>query len=514
MAMQLKTMRAAFLAGIMALSLAGPVLAAPQADDKPLPPLQTVWHRYDTLTDAGKYQQALKEMTAFAADTRRAGRERARIYGMTAVLCTKVKDDACFRTNIANALKADLQVGHFMDALLFSDSPDKDQAIESFLWLVQNKSSMLGGISVRKIWQYLRHFEKAKHEDKAYTLLKILHDSGYTGDNKGATPEYLWFELARLQLKRGDTAAAKALIQHTQFGADAYIRAWQDRDYEGLWPTLEKDPRFTPDKLLDTELKLAALDQARAQKEGWESWLGARLGLVQAYRAADNAEEAVMAAEQTLDAVPDADRKSENYYWVQNELAYAYEDAGRVDDALTLMASVIKGDLKTSPSLINQYINYGEMLWRHGRDEEALKAADKTLVDGKGYVSDFGAYWAKASKVCALHSLGRAADADAIYGPLYKSAKTNYSAVTMAALCLGREDDAATLYKTRLASEDDRSTALLALSRFRTSGKPDEATKLRALVDKIAARPDVQKAVKAVGRLGDWNFAFSYWGEF
>ena len=438
--------------------------------------------KVDSMLENGKAAEALRLARAQLARPEWQATDRARIHTMMADACLAQEDTACYTRQVDAAISENAQTGHYYAAVQIYSTPDKTAAAESYAWLVEHAPDEVINFDVRHVWSFIELVRLAlKHRER-----------------DDAIPEDKIAEIARTNIR----------------GIDAVIHVWNNRAFEDLWPMLEADGMFEADRMRAEQMDMSQLKYLQDISDDWNIWLGNHLDAIQALRATGLPKLAERQIRFVLDAVPEEEKTTENYFWMQNELAYIYEDLGRTDDALAVMAQLATQSVEEQPSIVSQVINYADMLERHGHFTEAIRIADTVRTQMAEQTSDYGLYWALSIKACALQSLDRDAEAREIFNDMRTHEDSNIAALTMASLCLGEDDYTASLYIKRLADEHQRDGALLALSEFNTPEMPNERDKLRTRLARIARQPDMVVAVQKVGRLRKWDFPRTYWGSF
>ena len=488
------------------------------SDSKPkeVLPTATVWKNARELADADKAAEAVAYIERFAAETARPYKDRSRLLAWAAYMASKDKETGAedYGLYIQRSIDMDAGTGHHMAVLLIGVTENKPQAVESFGWLIKNVPVLAKQIEVRAVWKMVTHLQDADQEAEVYRLLSDLAKIEYAGGTKGARPQFLYFRLAELELERGNVEAAKSLAEKWFKSTNLFIEIWHDRRFEPLWNFLQELGRFDPQKLDAFGRENAQAKEVAARGKSWEEWLSARNGEIHHRRSFSHDKEAETLAIQTMAIVPEGQKTLDGYFWLQNTLAYIYEDQGKSEEALQLMKGMSDIDPKVNNGLVSQVINYSSMLWRMGKHKQAIKIADRVLEDNDTSASDYGNYWAYAAKACAQNSSGNEAAALTTFANMEEKPESNYAAVVKAGLCLNKLDYVAEIYIKRLADEDYRGDALFALSTFQKSPIVDGETVLRERLLEVARRGDIVLAVNTVGRTGDWPFPITYWGKY
>ena len=161
----------------------------------------------------------------------------------------------------------------------------------------------------------------------------------------------------------------------------------------------------------------------------------------------------------------------EDAFWFVNEAAYAFWEAGRVDDAMEMMSRLMMFGVEDNGSLISMAINRAQMLM-HAADFDAALAAAEELEDlGEDFASDYGMMWIYDAKACSLHQLGREEEAQAVVDEsIAPIAESNRAAHTKTMLCLEKFDDAAEMIVERLDDPDENTGLILSFSEMQKQG--------------------------------------------
>ena len=479
-----------------------------------VPTLSDIWDSYYTLWQSGQKAEGLAYLLQFVEDEARSGEDRASLHAWAALACSDIKDADCLHAHVEKSIASNARQGHFMVARGLSSSEEMALPTESYLWLVKNEIQAAASFQIYDVHRFMAELLKQDRAKDARAMLEALAAAGYNGGDDGGTPEMLWIKLAELLLADGEVPAAEKLLDENLSDTDIIIRVWLDRGFAPVWQQLADAGYFEQDTMLKKSLDRIVADAARTQGLGWNAWLGNRLELVQHHRVSGNLEQAEKLAFRALEVVPQSENSAWFYPWLQNELAYIYEDQGRTDLAIDYLGAILNDPATDKSNYIGNMVNHAIMLWRRGQAEQALAEADNILANDAHQLSEAGVLWAQAGKVCSLVSLGKTGPAQEIWQRFSPDPETNYAAVTMMALCLGETDFAAGLYIKRLAQDAEQIDALIALSQYEWIGLDSGEKALRDQMALIAAREDVQAAVARAGRLGTWKFGRSYWGQY
>jgi hypothetical protein len=201
----------------------------------------------------------------------------------------------------------------------------------------------------------------------------------------------------------------------------------------------------------------------------------------------------------------------EDVMWAVNETALALLALERNDEAMRLMERIAALPLDGHVHLVNARINHLVMLSSIGRYAEVLDRIARLDADRGFVANDYGKAWVASARVCALASLGRAAEAAAPLERLRGWSEVNAAALSQAFLCLDDRDAAAALLVQRLG-RDDPDPAILALQDFRLGRETGPGGVLRARFLALRDRPEVRAALDRVGRIISLPLAATYWG--
>jgi len=173
--------------------------------------------------------------------------------------------------------------------------------------------------------------------------------------------------------------------------------------------------------------------------------------------------------------------------------------AGERDRALDRLRPFAQADFKASPDAAGALIPLAEMLDQAGHYDEELAVATRGAAD-TAYLSPFGLAWLQRNRVCALTGLGRAADARAAADALKAVFRDNPAAAIEGLLCAGRDDEAAAIAVSTLATAEGADALA---DQFQPDGAllPHSPSRLRALWARLLARADVKVAFDRTARI-------------
>jgi hypothetical protein len=312
-----------------------------------------------------------------------------------------------------------------------------------------------------------------------------------------------------LLLEDGDRAAAERVVA----GADeveTLVVLAQDVRYQRLWPRLAADGRLDWRKVAEAEL---ARRQAAASAA--PDLMRMSFAVQEDLRRLERYDEAIsigQAMRKRLDdkAAPFEDRDLMAVR-VLTELAMALLDTGKVAEAEAVFAQARAEAKRVDVVPVDPILDWADRLNRLGRHADAL-ALLKSIPEDE--LTDAGKMWRTAEQICAL----AATDAPAAWRLLPAAMvrePNGPEALQKALLCMDRQEEAAALFVQRLKEPGRRLDALGAARTVRRPPSvPEREAELLRRRDAMIARPEVQKALTAVGRRLDVPLAGALYGWF
>jgi hypothetical protein len=204
----------------------------------------------------------------------------------------------------------------------------------------------------------------------------------------------------------------------------------------------------------------------------------------------------------------------EKAFWIVNEAAYALNATGKSDQAVAIMAEMLKLPMEEHPALISMAINHGAVLNEAGRHREAAQWEAALEARAEDFANAYGFMWIRAEAACGHWLSKDPAGASPWMAKLAAGSDLNQAAHMRGLLCANDLDAAEKLLLTRLAGKD-RAEVLVALQEYSL----DKAASARFKVIQgrwaaLRARPAVQAAIAKVGRVLTVPLSRIYWGEY
>ncbi len=347
-------------------------------------------------------------------------------------------------------------------------------------------------------------------EETSRALLRRMVAVEWEDGLSAAAARNIWALLyADILLADGDRPAAEAVVARAD-EVETLATLAQDVRYRRLWPRLAADGRLDWRKVAEAEL-------ARRQVAAKDAPDLMRLGFMvqQDLRRLERYDEAISTGQAMRKRLADKTAPFEDRdlmaVTVLTELAMTLADTGKVAEAETVFAEARAEARRLDTVPVDPMLKWADRLNRLGRHADALALLKAIPADE---LTELGEMWRDAERVCALASTDAPAAWRLLPGMMVREPK-GPEALQKALLCMDRKEDAAALFIQRLKEPSRRPDALGAT---RTVRRPPsipaaEAEMLRRR-DAMIARPDVQRAIDAVGRPIDVPLAGKLYGWF
>jgi len=308
-------------------------------------------------------------------------------------------------------------------------------------------------------------------------------------------PSSLWRDLTLLLLEKNQLAAANDVAGHV---TDSYvlIAMRSDRRFDAV--VAANAAQFDIPTASEREFQsFQAAAEKSPQSLALKSWVVESLLRQRHY------EGALAAADSTLLDIQSTNSPTqlfsdyeETRSWFLNQRSIALQRVGRWDEAVEQMAAASLLNEKYSGN-VDQLTNLGYLYCELGRPEEALAAIGRMAAA----TSPYGAMLVEAVRVDAAYQLGDSKQVERSLQYL-RAHHTDAPGVYVDALIIVNQlDRAARELVADLNNAAARQYALLSVQAFApTPGTPrdaDEEARRRAVI----ARPDVQAAIRKVGRV-------------
>lgn len=356
---------------------------------------------------------------------------------------------------------------------------------------------------------WLRQLDYDRLAGERAALVAALAGSRFGADDPGARSAVLR-EAALDRLATDDATGARTLADQVLDPADL-LQMLVDRRYAALWPAVAA---AAGPGLEGARERFVAT--ARAAYEARPD-AGRRRMLAGVLERTGHADEALAALRATL-AEPAGPGRDDWYHAsaaVRVPHLLARAGGGDADALLAPMrAELAGGTVADHPELGNVVPNLALAQIALGRPADALATLDRYPL-GTVESPAAGAF-VLAIRACALHRLGREAEAGPLLVEVAGAFASNAEANTIATNCAGDADARARAWIARVRDPGQRAVALVAMARARQPVDPtaDPLDPGRDALRPVAARRDVAAAFAAFGRapgpgyaaaLGQWR---------
>jgi tetratricopeptide (TPR) repeat protein len=325
-------------------------------------------------------------------------------------------------------------------------------------------------------------------------LLQALFDARF--DDPTADSSELWFQLARLHLDAGDVDGARAAARRIT-AADPIVRMRIDRRFDAIVD------RTT--HTFDASLRARqAVDALRAKAEARPRDLAVWVQLTYAMLTAGDEAGAIATATRLIDASADAPVKGEkskayesldHRVWLLNNRAIALYRLGRSDEAAADLERAIAFDPEEGPN-VNQTLNLGTLRCDMGRPREAAEGV--AAVKG---MSTYGELVQALVLLCAAVQRDDRAQAAGTLAFFRRHRDEQPEMLLHALIWTGQLAEAERIYRRMLDDPALRADALMLAQSFLPSPPQPGRRAYDRHRDALFARPGVQSAIEAVGRV-------------
>ena len=362
-------------------------------------------------------------------------------------------------------------------------------SMEAYLELVERWPELLDESDAPHFYRLYRSIKKSPND--GLRLLQAMFDAKW--DDPANDSSWVWLELARMRMARGEQDLARATIKRITAPSEI-VRMRTDKRFD---PIVDREARA-----FDVNAAaLRAVDAMHRKVEAKPLDLDVQVQYTYALLNAGRNDDVVAHAGRLLDTIA-AGKSDEPLYrntqaqvWLMNNRAIAMRRLGRVDDALAEMqrASALTEDGQTN---VSQALNLGTLYCGLGRPDDAL-AAIGTL----GQMSPYGKLVESQVRLRAALQKGDRRKANSVLNFIRRNSDESPTLLLDALMYAGLVAEAAELVGNLLESNDRRADILDWLQQYRMSDPlPGDREYIRN-IDILRERDDVRAAVDKVGRI-------------
>lgn len=355
--------------------------------------------------------------------------------------------------------------------------------------------NQLGSIEPELIWRIQHHLQLAGQTDTDYKMLKALFNAGWKPYN--VEPNHLWQHLALLHLERNEKQRA-AIVASRITSARTVLSMRVDKRFD---PLISQDPKaFNVDHLVTTQIKMA-----QARVEAHPNQLRPIADLQSLYLATAQyarvlaVSNAAVAATRTGKAKETYSDFDDQYNWILDARSRAFEAQGYWEKAV-LTEVLAARHLEDSGINVSQRINLAMLYASLKQPHKAARA-----LAGLTLMTPYGHMQLEMVKLQIAVEKNDASAAKASMGYLRKHRDDAIGTWQRALLYRGNLNAAARLLIERLENPSLRNAALVSMQHYIENNATPVEQLIQSRWNIVAARPDVQAAVRKVGRLERFN---------
>lgn len=184
-----------------------------------------------------------------------------------------------------------------------------------------------------------------------------------------------------------------------------------------------------------------------------------------------------------------------NWWW--DALAYAYQDMGKYEDAVSAMKHGIASG-EDGGRNISQIINLAMLQEASRRATDALETLSRIGAGERKFTTPYARTLINLTRGCAALAAGKAEMAREAFQRFDEEAGDFPELQTRREVCVGDDDAASALLLKRLGNPDDAPLALYEVSDYLVPEGRPENRYLQA-IHRLSERPDVKAAIASAG---------------
>jgi tetratricopeptide (TPR) repeat protein len=442
--------------------------------------------------DSAMFGKRFDEALAIARKFESAGPEgQAYVAAMQASALVGLKRDSEARALVAKAKELapsspDSSRVMFLGGLL-TDRPDV--AADALDRMIAIAPDMVRELN----WEWIRFFlghepkgQDSRNEDRRIALARI----GYGGETE--VGHWRAANAVDILVKRGDFSGAGEFLEYVN-EPRAFENMLIQRRYAALWPQLETLAGPHLEKIREASLRSARAEYASAPDDHDKLQL-----LANALRHAGRFDEAMALRAKLPATSAEMSLADEPMGWAVNNVALAFHEAGRADDADRLFALLNDAPMPKEYWRISMKINRLELLVMDGKFDQALPLVEPTAkTEGSPYADQL----VRRLRYCTLSSVGRNDEAAKYLPDLLGHAADAPGPTIDGLLCAGELDKAEQVALDSLNGEKKDSFAEDFLRQLQTHQlTSDDPSVWQGRWQELRARPAIREAFDRLGR--------------
>jgi tetratricopeptide (TPR) repeat protein len=362
-------------------------------------------------------------------------------------------------------------------------------SMDAYLELVERWPELLDETDAPHFYRLYRAIEN--NPDDGLRLLQAMFDAKW--DDPTNDSSWVWFELARMRMIRGEHDLARLAVKRITAPAQI-VRMRVDKRFD---PIVDRSARA-----FDVNAAaLRAVDAMHRKSEAKPLDLDVQVQYTYALLDAGRNDDVVAHVGRLLDTIAAGKvdeplyRNTQEQVWLMNNRAIAMRRLGRLDEAIAEMqrASALTEDGQIN---VSQALNLGTLHCSLGRPDDALAA-----IDTLGQMSPYGELVESMVRLRAALQKGDRRRAGSALNAIRRNSDESPTVLLDALMHAGRVAEAAGTIVDLLESSDQRTDILDWLQQYRRSDPLPGDLEYRSNIDAVREREEVRAAVDKVGRI-------------
>ncbi|AKC87028.1 tetratricopeptide repeat protein [Pseudoxanthomonas suwonensis] len=439
-------------------------------------------------------ERLLKPLIADPGFGRLPGEQRHAALALSALNALLMDDPKRARKLFLRAIEA--EPGHATDpyflSLIAAQQGRYEDAARRLTEAVRLSPTVLGDLETEDHFVYQLLHELDDDAPVRLGLLQGLFDAEW--DRGGLGADDLWYELALLRVKRGETALAGDAVARIGW-PDLLVKLRSDRRFDPLVD--RQSPRFDVERAARTHV-----DALRSLAGERPSSLKVRTDLTYAMLTLGLDQEVLDETGSILDTLAAATPEQAPYEdtadyqaWILNNHAIALRRTDRIDEAVELLVRASRLDEWGTPN-VSQVLNLGAFYCSLGRADDA-----RATIAAVGGMSGYGRMVQASIQHCVAWQAGDRAGAAKALAYLRKQRDDSPMHGVYALVREDRIDEAARALAGLLESGEHRADALAALQDYPEPEPLPGDRESFARWNTLKDHPAVRQVAERVGRI-------------
>jgi tetratricopeptide (TPR) repeat protein len=444
----------------------------------------------------GAHARACRSLPRLAADARRAAlsaEERRALLSMTARALSSCDRASEAVDYLQRAIREAPEVDDvYRLSVLAHRQKQYALSLEAYLDYIARWPAAANEHDVPHVWGLYRALADRPAQQRR--LLQAMFDARF--DDPTADSSEMWFQLARLHLQGGDVDSARAAARRIT-AADPIVRMRIDRRFDAI---VDRTTDAFDASLRARQAVDALRAKAAARPRDLAVWVQLSYAMLTAGDHAGVIDTTTRLIEASGDA-PAAGEKSKAYesldhrVWLFNNRAIALYRLGRPDEAVADLERAIAFDPEQGPN-VSQTLNLGTLRCYMGHPREAAEG-----VATVKRMSTYGELVQAMVLLCAAVQRDDRAQTNNTLAFFRRHRDEQPEMLLHGLIWTGQLAEAERIYRRMLDDPASRADALMLAQTFLASPPQPGRRAYDRNRDALFARPGVQAAINAVGRV-------------